>query len=137
MTIPKAKPELIEKYKDLKDLRDKIYNWLILNCADKKVKNLQTKFYIGFNSTSIRKLVSGNAGETKLLCLTAIVDIVKQGELMHVDVDKKKRREILAVYFFKSSVQINDLNYHYWFTVRQLTNGNFIYSGNLDIKKPF
>lgn len=57
------------------------------------------------------------------------------GKLEDVDVDKKDRSGIIAFYYFDSEVIINDSKYKFWFTVRQLNNGKFIYSGNLDTKK--
>ncbi len=136
MQIAIASPALIGNYENLKDLRNKIVNWLKSNFYEKTVVNEHTKFEIGFNSKSFNKLVSGNAGTVKLLCLTAIEQIIKFGILESVEVDKRERAEIIAIYYFSSVVQIDGNTYKYWFTVRQLLNGKFIYSGNLNIKKP-
>jgi len=136
MKTPKAKPEIIGEYSNISDLRKKIENWLKSEFYNTIIINKQTKFEIGFNSKSFNKLVSGNPGFIKLISLTAIKDIIEQGTLTKVDVDKQERTEILAYYYFESFVQIDNETYKFWFTVRQLRNGKFIYSGNLDIKKP-
>jgi len=132
--IPKANQNLIGEYADLKDLRRKVDEWLKLNFIGKTIINEQTKFEIGFNSKSFEKLVSGKAGAIKLLCLTAIEDIVKQGILKDVLVDKKQRKDVIAFYNFQSNVLYDGITYRFWFTVKHLPNGKFLYSGNLNVK---
>jgi len=136
MNLPTATPDIIGDFNDIKDLRNKIYVWLYTTFSDKTIVNQDTKFEIGFNSKSFDKLVSGKPGTTKLLCLTALEEIIRQGILTKVEKDKKERKDILAYYYFESPVIFEDDIYKYWFTVRQLLNGKFLYSGNLDIKKP-
>jgi hypothetical protein len=132
--IPSAMPELIGSYSDLKDLREKVFNWLKATFKIKKVINKQTNFEIGFKSTTFDKLVS-KAGEKKLLCLTAIEAIIETGVLEKVDVDRKQRNDVIAFYYFTSSVKYENEVYPYWFTVRLLIDGRYLYSGNMDIKK--
>ena len=133
--IPKAKPNLIGSYKDIKELRKKITNWLKLNYSNTGILNDNTDFFIEFNSTSFRKLVSGRIGKTKLLALTAIKDIIKAGQLIYTETDRKNRDEIICIYKFNSKVEVNNKIYDFYFTVRQLKNGKYIYSGHLNIKK--
>jgi len=134
--IPEAKPELIGEYTDLKDLGRKIKIFLISNFKNKKIVNKETKYEIGFNKRGIEKLLY-NCGATKLLCITAIEDIIINGTLYDVVIDNKKREAILAWYRFKTKVRVYKAVYEYRFTVRELKNGKFIYSGTLDIKKPY
>lgn len=133
--IPKVKPELIGEYADLKDLGRKIKKFLVSNFKNKKIVNKETKYEIGFNKRGIEKLLN-NCGLTKLLCLTAIEDIITNGTLYDVVTDNKKREAILVWYRFKTKVRVYKTVYEYRFTVRELENGKFIYSGTLDIKKP-
>ena len=133
--IPEAKPELIGEYTDLKDLRKKIQNFLTSNLVHKKIINTETKYEIGFNKRGIEKLLS-KSGMTKLICLTAIEDIIKNGILYDVLVDTKKREAVLGWYKFKTKVKIYGTVFEYKFSVRQLKGGKFIYSANLNIKKP-
>ena len=134
--IPQANTDIIKDCQNIKEMRIAIESWLKFSFRDVTIVNRQTKFEIGFNSKSFKKLVSGSPGQLKLIALTAIHDMIKIGELTKVDVDKKQRSEIIAYYYFESPVKIEDEVYLFWFTVRQLQNGKFIYSGNLDNKKP-
>jgi len=133
---PKAQPKLIGTYNNVHDLRKKIEKWLKTTFKSTVIINKQTKFEIGFTTKSFKKLVSGKPGIIKLIALTALKQMVEQGKLTKVEVDKKERGEVLAFYYFESLVQVENEKYKFWFTVRQLNNGKFIYSGNLNTKKP-
>ena len=130
-----AKPDLIGSFENIKDLRKKVGEWLKSTFYKTIIINKQTKFEIGFNTKSFKKLVSGNVGYIKLISLTALKQIIELGELTKVDIDKKERSDILAYYYFESIVEVDKEKYKFWFTVRQLNTGKFIYSGNLDTKK--
>ncbi len=136
--IPKANYTVFGNYKNLKELRKVTENWLKENFKDKKIVNKETRFIIEFNNKSFKKLVSGNIGKIKLYSLSAIEKIIKNGKLTKVDVDNKKRKDIIAFYYFVSEVIVDDFIYDFYFTVRQLKTGKFIYSGNIDftLKKP-
>jgi hypothetical protein len=133
--IPKINRKLFGEYLDIKDLRSRVYNFLIKNYSSSGVVNHHTSFLVGFNSTSFRKLVSGNPGELKLLSISAIKEIIETGRLIEIQPDNKKRREILAVYKFRSMILDRGFVYEYYFTVRQTLSGKFIYSGHIDINK--
>jgi len=92
--IPKAKPELIGEYTDLRDLRIKVQNFLTSNFMHKKIINTETKYEIEFNKRGIEKLLY-NSGSTKLICLIAIEDIIKNGILYDVVADNKKKKSYI------------------------------------------
>ena len=127
--------ELIGNYNDLKELRSLTYDFLVKNYSTEAVINHHTSLKIEFNSTSFRKLVSGTAVEIRFLALYVIRGIIEYGQLIEIECDYKERREILAVYKFKSLVRDGENTYEYHFTVRQTLSGKFIYSGHIFIKK--
>lgn len=100
--IAKANYKIFKDYKDIKSLRKIVEKWLKATFTGKKIKNRQTKFIIEFNSKSFKKLVSGKVGKIKLYSLSALKDIIQNGILTKVDIDKKERTEIIAYYYFKS-----------------------------------
>lgn len=133
--IPIINKTLFGEYRDIKDLRYRVYNFLLKNFSSSGIVNHHTSFVIRFNSTSFRKLVSGNPGEIKLLSISVIKEIIETGKLVEILPDNKKRKEILAIYKFRSTVKDQNSQYEYYFTVRQTLSGKFIYSGHIDINK--
>jgi len=132
--IAEAK-ETLFSYSDLKDLRTLLTDWLKSVFTGVAIINQPTGFVIEFNSTSFRKLVSGHAGEVKLLALTALKEMIIYGDLIAFEPDRRNRKDIIGVYKFVCDVAVKNKTYKFYFTVRQLHGGKFIYSGHLDIKK--
>jgi hypothetical protein len=137
-------PNKIPIFSNLSDLRKRVKQ-LLVSGLHKEIKNIHTRFYIQFNGTSFKKLVSGNVSKEKLIALTHLWDIVENGVLYNVKNDKKNRSEIICIYYFFCFVRFpmnsenKNINHKqlFRFTVRQQKDGKLIYSGGIDkIKYP-
>lgn len=130
--LPIANPELLGPFVDIKDLRSKTKKWLKNTFSTTCLFNAETGWNIQMNTTTIDKLTSGKVGITKMYALTALAEIVRIGICKEMSTDRKERKEIRAVYTFESHVLVLGKKYKYWFIVRVLHNGKFLYAGNLN-----
>lgn len=122
-------PDIYGKY-TLKTLRDKAYYFLKKEFSGKIVKNRNTGFNIEFNSSSFRKLTSGNIAENKLLALGSLEEIILNGTLYSAKVDSKQRKNIKMFLYFFIEVKIKGRLYLFRFSVKFMANERkFIYSG--------
>lgn len=131
--IPEAKTEIIENYKDIKDLIKKVKNYVESTFLKKGfyVINQETNYKIEFNNNGIGKLFSGKLGETKLLAYTAFEDIIKYATLSKREPDRQGRADVIEIIYFDSRVIVNENEYYFGFNVWHTKAGKYVYSAVL------
>lgn len=132
--------DYFKPYKDDKELRGKVYDYLMLNWRDKVIINEHNGHSILITRIAIDKLTF-SSGESKLRLLLHLPQIIINAtpvsveDVIKFNVGMKKIAKF--VYNFESYIRIGEESYLFGlktFVVNE--NETYIYSGHLNIKKP-
>jgi len=121
-------------FSDHSSFRKEIQKHLRGTLRNKSVVNNDTGYLILFNNTGIDKMTS-SIGDVKAIALCNLKLILTNAVLIEVQVDKKKRPDILSVLFYSLTVIITEKEYKIWLYIRQYQTGYYLYSLNIDNKK--
>jgi hypothetical protein len=127
VSLPPIKKIDIPQTEDVIELREKVYNFLIDNFKDKKIKNEQTGLDILFTKKGIKKLVFGG-GTNKLNILYHIEDFVRYAMPLSIEEINKTnthlKKQAKFLYLFESYVNINGEMQMFGFSTLFVENDN-------------
>lgn len=119
----------------MKVLLIRTFDFLVEKYLDEKLHIVQKNIDVYFSGIGIKKLVH-KAGETKCKSLFQIGEIIQTSVFSHTEPDKKNRADILKVWIFKNVIGWEGKRFEYRIYIDQRKDGHFVYSGNMDMKKP-
>jgi hypothetical protein len=128
----------MEKKTTRREDLEKARKWAVENLLTKKVyhKDLKGNRFIEFNKAGIDHLIFSKAYDLKIKLIYSCVELVKKSTLFSIEMDKKGRKDIKAVYRFVSVWENEGREYFVYIIVRETNLGKFYYDHNIIKEKP-
>jgi hypothetical protein len=119
--------QYLGEYKDIKELRDKIYNYYKENIQGKiidigKYKNIR------ISRQSAERYKYYGADERKLLIVIKLLEVLKSSKYKNSEMPYKTRKDRIKIfYYFTNKIILRNEVYDVYITIAEDNNGNLFY----------
>jgi hypothetical protein len=133
-SVIEVKGDELGDYKDIKELREKAETYYKENLAGTSVNNPNIG-EIHFSKSGFDKPKSFSADERKLKVVPHLPEIIKRGDIVKEESDRKNRFNVKGWTLLSAQVKVAGKEETVFVNVRQDTNGNWYYDHVIDKKK--